>query len=243
MTEGAGPSEDGRRRLEAELAHLTARAVEMGTWALDMVHDGWEAFRTGDLGLAQKVLDRDTELDRLDQEVEHEVIGFLVVRQPAAGDLRSAAALLKSTTHLDRIGRLGFDMARMTRPPEGPRASAIDALLGPMDRAVEALVRRALTVLKEGDAEGAKGLFALDDEVDRMHGEAMRAIVGRLVDDPRAAPRLAGALLVARHFERIADNACKIGERTIYAATGQRRGEYLPRHAYVPYALEGLREG
>ena len=71
-----------------------------------------------------------------------------------------------------------------------------------------------------------------------MHREANRLILAGIQRDPASAPRLAGDLLVARHFERIADNACKVGEKTIYALTGQRRSEYLPRHPYRPYALE-----
>lgn len=237
------PLPESPRGLDAELGRLKGRAAEMGTWALAMVHDGWQAFRTGDLDLAQAVLDRDTQLDRYDQDLEHEVIGFLVLRQPAAGDLRTAAALLKTTTHLDRIGRLGFDMARIATPVEGPDVGELVTLLASMDEAVESMVRQALDALRRGDAELAKGLFARDDEVDRLHRQATRLVVRELEHDPRLAQRLSGSLLVARHFERIADNACKICERTIYATTGQRRAEYLPRHPYRPYVLEQRNPG
>ncbi len=237
------PTPENLRGLDAELGRLKGRAVEMGTWALAMVHDGWQAFRTGDLDLAQTVLDRDTQLDRFDQDLEHEVIGFLVLRQPAAGDLRTAAALLKTTTHLDRIGRLGFDMARITTPAEGHDVGELVTLLESMDETVESMVRQALDALSRGDAELAKGLFARDDEVDRMHRQATRLVGRELVRDPRLVQRLSGSLLVARHLERIADNACKICERTIYATTGQRRAEYLPRHPYRPYVLEQPNRG
>ena len=227
-----------RKHLDDELARLKAHAVEMGEWALTMVHDGWEAFRTGDLDAAQKVLDRDTELDRFDQEIEHEVISFLVLQKPSAGHLRTAAALLKTTTHLDRIGRLGFDMARITTNLDGHDVPQLNELLVAMDRTVEAMVHQSLDALVKGDAETARQLFARDDEVDRMHRQATRLCIRELVNDPMSAQQLSGDLLVARHFERIADNACKIAERTIYAVTGQRRAEYLPRHPYQPYALE-----
>ncbi len=239
MTDDTPPETETHRRLGSELDLLRRRAAEMGHWALSMVHDGWTAFRSGDLELAQKVLDRDTELDRFDQALEHEVIGFLVTRQPAAGDLRAAAALLKATTHLDRMGRLGFDMARITTPSEGHDVpDEILTLLDTMAETVEEMVRQALAAMERSDAELARGLFARDDAVDRMHRQATRLIVRELAHDPLLAPRLSGTLLVARHFERIADNSCKICERTIYAATGQRRADYLPRHSYRPYALE-----
>ncbi len=241
MTEEAEKAVGPRPGPEGELARLKAQAREMGNWALGMVHDGWEAFRTGDLGAAQKVLDRDTELDRFDQEIEHKVIGFLVLQKPSAGDLRTAAALLKVTTHLDRIGRLGFDIARITTTDESQDVPQLVELLTAMDRTVESMVAQALDALERGDAESAKQLFHRDDEVDRMHRQATRLCVRELVHDPLSAQHLSGELLVARHFERIADNACKIAERTIYAVTGRRRAEYLPRHPYQPYALEAPR--
>ena len=240
MNEEVPAESETHRRLETDLVRLRERAADMGRWSLGMVHDGWRAFRAGDLSRAQQVLDRDTELDRYDQEVEHEVIGFLVTRQPAGGDLRGAAALLKATTHLDRMGRLGFDIARITIPPVNPDVpESLLQMLDTMDERAEEIGAAAVEALQRGDADRARALLPQDDEVDRLHREATRLIVGELRRDPRLAQRLSGALLVARHFERISDNACKVCERTIYAATGQRRAEYLPPHPYHPYALEG----
>ena len=237
MNDTAGTSIE-RKHLDDELDRIKTHATQMGEVALSMVHDGWEAFRTGNLDGAQKVLDRDTDLDRFDQEIEHEVIGFLVLQKPSAGHLRTAAALLKTTTHLDRIGRLGFDMARITTTVDGHDVPQLAELLVAMDRTAEAMVRQSLDALMKGDAETARQLFDRDDEVDRMHRQATRLCIRELVNDPMSAQHLSGDLLVARHFERIADNACKIAERTIYSASGQRRAEYLPRQPYRPYALE-----
>jgi len=238
MNEDPSSTPEEPRGADIEVRRLKGRAKEMGQWALQMVHDGWTAFHTGDLTAAQKVLDGDTDLDRFDEDIEHEIISFLVLRQPAAVDLRTAAALLKITTHLDRIGRLGFDMARITTPETGPDLPELAAVLSSMDLTVESMVQQALDALVEDQAPLALGLFVRDDEVDRKHREATRLIVRELVRDPMSALHLSNELLVARHFERIADNACKIGEKTIYAVTGQRRSEYLPRHPYTPYVLE-----
>lgn len=217
------------RGYDLEVRHLKERAVKMGEWALQMVHDGWEAFDHSDLTAARKVLDRNAALDRLDDEMEHATIAFLVLRQPTAVDLRTAAAVLKMTTHMDRIGRLGFDIARMTRSETEPVSSELHTVLQRMDETVESMVHEALGVLAQGRAEEARELFRRDDEVDGMHRQAWRLVVAGLKANPSSAPQLTSLLLVARHFERIADNACKIAEKTIYAVTGQRRAEYLPR--------------
>jgi len=226
------------RGYDLEVRHLKERAVHMGEWALGMVHDGWRAYEASDLAGAQGVLDRNTELDRLDEEMEHASIAFFVLRQPAAVDLRTAAALLKTTTHMDRIGRLGLDVARLVNPKAAPESPALKALLQRMDDTVESMVRQALDALLKDDVDLARQLFHRDDEVDRMHRHANAMIVSELSQATPAAARLASDLLIARHFERIADNACKVGEKTIYALTGQRRSEFLPRRHIRPYVLE-----
>jgi len=229
MTEDPLAPTGSPRGYDLEVRHLRERAVRMGEWSLQMVHDGWRAFDQGDRQLAQGVLDRNGMLDQLDDEMEHATIAFLVLRQPAAVDLRTAAGLLKMTTHMDRIGRLGFDMSRMTVSVSGPRESPeLRSLLQHMDDTVEAMVRQALDALSEGRVDVARGLFRQDDEVDRMHRQAQRIIIAELRRPSAATARLASLILVARHFERIADNGCKIAEKTIYALTGQRRAEYLP---------------
>ena len=221
---------DTPRGYDLEVRHLTERAVHMGEWSLQMVHDGWRAFDEGDRPLAQVVLDRNERLDLLDDEMEHATIAFLVLRQPAAVDLRTAAGLLKMTTHMDRIGRLGYDMARLTAPvPEGRESPELRALLQRMDESVESMVHQSLDALAHGQTDLARDLFHRDDEVDRMYRQALRSIVGEIGRKGAPVARLASLILVSRHFERIADNACKIAEKTIYAVTGQRRAEYLPR--------------
>jgi phosphate transport system protein len=226
------------RGYDLQIRHLKDRAVRMGNWALGMFHDGWRAYDEGDLAAAQAVLDRDTQLDRFDEDMEHAAIAFMVLRQPTAVDLRTAAGLLKITTHLDRIGRLGFDMARIATPAPGKEPPELKSLLQRMDEIVESMVRQAIDALDHDQADLARQLFLRDDAIDRMHREANKLILENLGQDVSSNRRLAGDLLVARHFERIADNACKVGEKTIYALTGQRRSEYLPRHPFRPYVLE-----
>ena len=172
--------------------------------------------------------------------MEHATIAFLVLRQPAAVDLRTAAGLLKSTTHLDRIGRLGFDMARITSSSPAKELSEIQTLLQQMDDIVESMIRQTIDALNHDNVELARQLFQRDDAVDRMHRQANQLIIANLEKDPALVRRLSGDLLVARHFERIADNACKVGEKTIYALTGQRRVG-VPASPYDPavYVLEG----
>ena len=230
------------RGYDLEVRQLKDRAVRMGDWAFEMLHEGWRAYANNDLTTAQAVLDRDTQLDIFDDDMEHATVAFLVLRQPTAIDLRTAAALLKVTTHLDRIGRLGFNLARITLPGPNREPPELTALMQRMDDSVERMVRQAIDALNHDQADQARQLFRMDDEVDQMHRDTTRLILRALGRKSDANARLANDLLAVRHLERSADNAVKIGEKTIYALTGQRRSEYLPRHPYKPYVLENERD-
>lgn len=217
------------RGLDAEARQLKRHAVEMGEWALGMVHDGWMAFERGELPLAQSVIDRDTRLDQFDQDVEREAVGFLVRKQPMGPDIREAAAVLKTITYLDRIGRYGFDIAWLTSPEGAYDHDDLRELLRSMDALAEGMVSKAIDAFANDRADIARSIFDEDDQVDEMNRSVYRIVIEELRSDPSVTQRIANELLVARHFERIADHACKIAEKTIYAVTGQRRGEYLPK--------------
>lgn len=238
MTEGETSAGEAPRGYDREIAQLKLHSVEMGQWAVQMVHDGWTAFKRTDLALAQKVLDRDDRLSQFEQDIEHETISFLLLRKPAGRDLRTAVALLKSTTYLDRIGRLGFDIARITTPESRPDLPELLDHLQNMDILAESQVALALDSLEHDKLDLARSLFDRDDEIDRMHRETNRIAVRQLLFDPLSGQRTSNEILVARHFERIADNACRIAEKTIYSLTGQRPSEFLPRHPHLPYILE-----
>ena len=226
--EGDRPAAEPRGH-DLEVKHMKGQALEMGQWALGMVHDGWMAFERGDLTLAQAVIDRDVRLDRYDQDIEREAIGFLVRNQPMGPDLRHTTAVLKAITSLDRIGRYGFDIAWLTSPEGVYNEDELRALLRSMDALTEDMVTKTLDAFANDRADLARSVFDQDDQVDAINRSVYRVVMQELRTDPSVTQRIANELLVARHFERIGDHACKIAEKTIYAVTGQRRGEYLPK--------------
>jgi len=95
-----------------------------------------------------------------------------------------------------------------------------------MDQKARAMVVEAIDAFVAGDAERARAVFAMDDAVDALHREIQQRLITLLRKGGGATDRLAFELLGARHLERVADNACKIAEKAVYAITGQRRSEY-----------------
>jgi phosphate transport system protein len=222
-TEQPGPrAEDDR-----EIRQLKEHLAEMEVLAVGMVADGTRALLSADPELRHSVVSRNVALDRYDLAIETSAIRLVATRQPEGPDLRTIEAIIKIGTCLDRIGRLGYDLARYLSSAPLPGDDS-PRMLKEMDEKSRAMVDRALHAFLQRDAAEAKSVLVLDDEVDQL----CRDLQGRIIEHLRlggpTADRLAYHLLASRHLERVADNACKIAEKSIYAITGERRSEYAP---------------
>jgi phosphate transport system protein len=222
------PIEDHRR----DIAQLKRHVAEMTGLATGMVADGTRALLTGDRELSRSVISRDAPLDRYDLNIEIETVRLVAVMQPEGLDLRTIEAVLKIGSCVDRIGRLGYDLARYSVPAPDDADKEVRDLLRQMDTKARAMVAEAMESFLTNDAARAKAVFVMDDDVDALNREAQARLIGLLRKGGPSADRLAYELLGARHLERVADNACKIAEKAIYAITGERRSEYFPRLAH-----------
>jgi len=219
---GESPSDHDR-----EIRLLKDHVAEMTFLATGMVADGTRALVHADSELRRSVVARDAPLDRYDVNVEAEAIRLVAILQPEGRDLRTIEALLKVANCVDRIGRLGYDLARNLSSVPLPTEATHD-LLRRMDERARAMAERAIHAFVANDVTEAKSVFAMDDEVDSLYRELEQKIIELLHAGGPTADRLAYELLGARHLERVADNACKIAEKAVYAITGERRSEYFP---------------
>ena len=230
------------RRFTAEdhhhaLAALKHHVAEMTDLAVGMVTDGTAALLRNDGALAHSVEARDAPLDRYDLNIELETIRLVAVMQPEGRDLRTTEAILKIANCVDRVGRLGYDLSRFRAPPSGD--TDVEALFRRMEQRAVAMVTEAMEGFLAADAVRVKAVFPMDDEVDDLHRLVQARLVELLRKGGKESDARAYMLLGARHLERVADNACKMAEKAVYAITGERRTEYLPRRSSEPSAQPG----
>jgi phosphate transport system protein len=140
-----------------------------------------------------------------------------------AGDLRTLGTILKLITYLDRIARYGYDIAKVTLEM-GDRPHIAKLVTIPhMARICDEMIDQAITAFMTNDAERALRVFPRDEEVDALYEQVFRECLTYMMEDNRLITQCAHYILVIRHLERIADNACKIAEKVVYMATGKRR--------------------
>ena len=212
-----------QRPFHRDIDELVGRVVKMADTCRVAVHEGVESFVNLDQDRARNVIALNKQVNEMDVDIEMRTLNLIALHQPMAVDLRVLGAIMKIITYLDRIGRYGYDCAKATLAMEGKahikRLVGIpimrDKALGLLDRAIQAFRTR--------DEKLAGTVEQADDEVDALYEECLRECVTYMIEDPRTISQCTHYILVARHIERIGDNAVKIAEKTIYATTGKNR--------------------
>src|SRR5438552_3268606 len=163
------------------------------------------------------------QINRADVAIEARALDLIALHQPMAKDIRTLGASLKIITYLDRIGRYGYDIAKATLALDGKQH--VKKLVGiptMRDKAL-GLLDVSIAAFRERDAARARTVQPADDEVDALYDQIFRECLTFMIEEPRNITVCTQYILVARHLERVGDNAGKIAEKTLYMATGERR--------------------
>ena len=125
-----------RTQYEADLAALKGSLAKMSQLSADAVEDALEALCTADAEEAKGIIKGDTEVNRMERDIEHRCMTLLLRQQPVASDLRFISAAMKVVTDVERIGDHAADIAEIKRM----LAAEIAADPGKVDAALDVLM-------------------------------------------------------------------------------------------------------
>jgi phosphate transport system protein len=201
------------RRLELdlqEMAVLSRNALQRAARALIADHQA----------LAAAVVAGDDEIDRYYLDIERRVVSLLARQAPVAGDLRLLTAILHASLHLERIGDMAVNLARITEWASGvPRKQREVRHLEEMAQTSVWMVDLAMQAFRDRDADGCRRLPVIDGHVDELH----RTMLIELATSPPLGRLDWGVHLyeAARHLERAGDHAVDIAEQVWFLVTGE----------------------
>lgn len=200
-------------KLETQLLTLTAVVEES-------VQKAIKALSNHDRELAQKVIDNDNQINRLEVNLEEECLKVLALHQPVANDLRMIVAVLKITNDLERIADQAANICeRALAISESPKM-VCPLELDKMAVKVIDMLEKALDSLVNADLDLARNVLKLDDEVDAIHSGNYKTFKDYVRQHPDSVDIVLNYLTVSRHLERVADLATNIAEDVIYLNEG-----------------------
>ncbi len=209
--------------LARDLENLQRQILAMASSVEQTVEQAIRALYERDAEMAMKVLDAevDTEIDLEENRIEEDCLKILALHQPVAVDLRRIAAILKINTDLERMADLAVNIAERAaeyiRGPELP----IPGVFRQMTDLTNTMVREALDSFVNLDAQSARRVCRLDEEVDRYNREIIEKIIQLMKKSPDNVEPGLDLFSAARHLERIADHATNIAEDVVYLVEGE----------------------
>ena len=210
------------KRFNKDIEDMKSKVLTMGGLVESQLQKAITAIVSGDSELGLKVANNDYMVNDMEVSIDEECSRFLVMRAPAAGDLRLIVAIIKTITDLERIGdeaeKIGFlasRLATMDRPSDSYRE------LKNLGTHVLHMVRDTMNAFARLDVEAAFDVVREDERADEEYEALQRQCITFMMEDPRSIKRVMNVTWAARSFERTGDHAKNICEYVIYMVQGK----------------------
>ena len=218
-----------RTQYDADLAALKALLAKMGQLSADAVEDALESLCTADAEGAKEIIKGDSEVNRMERDIEHRCMTLLLRQQPVAGDLRRISTTMKVVTDVERIGDHASDIAEIiphlvTVRKEGDPAVSQAIKMG---QKAHKMILDALNALTAEDEQAALKVIAADDEVDYDFNAIKHTLAQEIAADPGKVDAALDLLMVIKYLERIGDHAVNIAEWVEFLRTGRYHHEKM----------------
>lgn len=209
------------QHFQEQLSVLAEKLLLLGGMVEEAIGRSVRSLVDRDSDLARQTITEDGKIDQLELEIDHMGMELLALHQPMAGDLRFVMTALKITPDLERIADHAVNIAEraLELNDELPLKAVVDMPL--MARRAQRMVRGALDAFVQRDASAAWDVIRMDDDLDRQMEQCFRILLSHMLEDPSTITRAIRLTFVAKHFERIGDQATNICEQIVFMTEGR----------------------
>lgn len=209
-----------RAIFDAELEQVGDDLLQMSRHVADAIRDASEALTSGDLELAERVIEADAKVDELERQLDERCVMLLARQQPVATDLRVIVSALRMSASIERMGDLARHIAQVVRLryPQPALPDAATQVFSELSRAAIKVSTDIVELLETRDLQLASAVERDDDVLDTLHTETFRLTLAESWTGSTA--ETVDVTLLARFFERFGDHAVSVARRITYLVTG-----------------------
>ena len=218
-----------RVKFHQNLDDLKEKLLVMAGMAEQAIQRSIEAYRTRDLSICELVFRAEPSINRLEREIDQMALDLLAMEQPMAVDLRFILSVIRINADLERVGDQAVNIAIRVREMGAFANIDLPVDIPKLASLASAMVRKALQAFIEADADLAKSVLLLDDQVDEMNDSAFYALSTLIKEKPELTPQSLNALIIARNLERVGDHATNIAETVYYMIEGRPITDQRPK--------------
>jgi len=201
----------------------------------NMLSDVIKSLKKRDNELAEKVINRDELVNKLQEDVDEDALRIMALRHPMATDLRRVIGAVRVANDLERIGDLTEGVAHRTLSLNEVDRVSLAKGVARMGKLTKKQVSQSLDALLREDTELAVQVWMGDEDLDEMYNSIFRELLTYMMADPRTITASASLLFIAKNFERIGDHATNICESIYFT----NEGTQLIRDPHIEKSRKG----
>ncbi|MEQ2526189.1 phosphate signaling complex protein PhoU [Robertmurraya yapensis] len=210
-----------REKFQLDLNDLQSKLLELGRLADVALGKSIVALETKNIELALEIMDGDTAVDVLYEEINDFAILLIAKQAPVAIDLRRIIVAIKIATDIERIADFAVNVSKSTiRIGKEEHVKPI-VHVKEMYQITSEMLQESLRAFSEEDVVIAKNVAAMDDKVDDLYGETIRELLEINRNQPDRTDQIVQLSFVARYLERAADHVTNIAESIFYLVKGK----------------------
>jgi phosphate transport system protein len=210
-----------KRLIEDNLTLMRDKLLIMGGAAEKAIMLSMRALTERDSDLAERVIREDDAIDQMELEIDQMCVDVLVLKQPAASDLRFVISVARVAPVVERIADHAVNIAKHAVSLNDEPEADLRIDLSTISRIVQEMLVEGLDAFTSGNPDRARATIARDDEVDALYDRLYDQVIEVMTRDSSTVARGAQWLSVLKHLERIADYVTNICEQIVYMARGQ----------------------
>jgi phosphate transport system protein len=209
------------RHFDEQLQALKYQLMKMSALAESMIGDAVKALVERDESVLPVILQRETQVNRLQIEIDEMCLTLIALHQPAAGDLRFIMGAAKTNADLERLADQAVNISDkaadlVKQPPLRPFV-----IIPEMATIARGMVRDSLHAFVNRDVNKARDVLVRDDQLDERKARITVELSEFMAKESSTVSRALALILISRNLERIGDHATNIAENTIFVVEGR----------------------
>ena len=208
-----------RESLDTQLEKLNVELIKMGALCEDAISTAVSGMLENNIKVLEKVFSIDSDIDKIEKDIEHLCTKLILQQQPVARDLRQITAALKMISDMERIGDQASDIAEMVPYVIGNDISK-ETHIAKMAKVVIKMTNESIDSFVKRDLKLAKKVMADDDAVDELFLQIKKELIHLVQNDNQNGEYYMDLLMIAKYLERIGDHTTNIAEWVEYTITG-----------------------
>ena len=209
-----------RKQFIKQLKDINQNVIKMGSIIELSTTEMIEALETLDVKKAKEIIERDEEVNILEQQIERECINIIAQQQPVATDLRQITSTMKIITDIERIADQCADISEyiiiLDKLPRVAEPVRLDSMVSVM----QCMVVDVIDAFVEKDLDKCDQVIAADDKVDKNFDKIKSDLANMMAEKPDMIEQGICYLMIAKYVERMADHATNIAEWVKFIVTG-----------------------